>query len=133
MKYAGSCLCGDVSFEMEGEFRNFLLCHCRHCRKDTGSAHAANIFAAGATLTWLSGEDRVNSYQIPDTRHVRNFCSRCGSALPNIQADGALVVVPAGSLDSDVPIEPQGHIFMSSRANWDNQLETIRQFEKYPE
>jgi hypothetical protein len=44
----GSCLCGAVRFEVEGEFQRFYLCHCGHCRKDTGSApHAANLFAPG--------------------------------------------------------------------------------------
>jgi hypothetical protein len=40
----GSCLCGAVSFEVSGAFDSFFLCHCSRCRKDTGSAHAANLF-----------------------------------------------------------------------------------------
>jgi hypothetical protein len=47
--------------------------------------------------------------------------------------DGKLVVVPAGSLDVDVPIKPNGHIFCANRANWDNDLETIKKFDKLPE
>jgi hypothetical protein len=42
--YSGSCLCGEIRFEIEGEFERFYLCHCEYCRKDTGSAHAANLF-----------------------------------------------------------------------------------------
>ena len=42
--YSGSCLCGEIRFEIEGEFELFYLCHCEYCRKDTGSAHAANLF-----------------------------------------------------------------------------------------
>jgi len=41
---AGSCLCKKINFEIEGEFDSFYLCHCGRCRKDTGSAHAANFF-----------------------------------------------------------------------------------------
>jgi len=48
--YAGSCLCGEVRFEIEGEFERFYLCHCEFCRKDTGSAHAANLFSSTAAL-----------------------------------------------------------------------------------
>jgi len=34
-------------------------------------------------------------------------------------------VVPAGSLDSDVALRPQAHIFTASKANWDEALENV--------
>ncbi|MCO6185837.1 GFA family protein [Rhizobium sp. L1K21] len=122
-KYSGSCLCGHVKFEIEGEFEHFFLCHCSYCQKDTGSAHAANLFSTKAKLTWISGEGSVSTFKLPSTRHHKSFCSRCGSALPNLQMNGALVVVPAGSLDTKVAIAPDAHIFCHSRADWDVDLE----------
>jgi len=41
---------------------------------------------------------------------TNSFCSNCGSALPNIQFDGKLLVAPAGCIDSDIPMKPQAHI-----------------------
>ncbi|WP_421718505.1 GFA family protein [Algiphilus sp.] len=133
VKHEGGCLCGGVRFEVYGGFEGFFLCHCSHCRKGTGSAHAANIFSHVAKLRWLSGESQVTVYNLPETRHVRSFCTVCGSALPTLQMNGRLLVVPAGSLDTDVPLRPQGHIFMESRANWDEQLEKLPQFGSFPE
>lgn len=133
MKHFGSCLCGKVTFEVEGDFENFFLCHCERCRKDTGSAHAANLFSTSAKLKWISGENLVKTYNHNSIGHIKSFCPECGSALPNIQMDGTLLVVPAGSLDVDVSIRPDGHIFCANRANWDSGLENIRQFDKLPE
>lgn len=133
MKYGGSCLCGKVAFKVEGEFESFYLCHCERCRKDTGSAHAANMFSSSATLHWLSGEDLVKTHNFDNTGHIKSFCSECGSALPNIQMDGTLLVVPAGSLDCDAPILPTAHIFASRKANWDENLEKIPVFKELPE
>jgi hypothetical protein len=130
-KHSGSCLCGKITFEVEGDFENFFLCHCEYCRKDTGSAHAANLFSSTAKLTWLSGEKDVKTFDYDG--HIKSFCLECGSALPNIQMNGKLVVVPAGSLDTDVNIRPQGHIFLSHKANWDNNLEDITGFDELPE
>jgi hypothetical protein len=130
--HAGSCLCGSVSFEVHGDFQYFYLCHCSHCRKDTGSAHAANLFASGAELRWVSGRDKVTCFQLPSTRHSKCFCSICGSALPSLQRDGALLVVPAGSLDSKVNVRADAHIFMSSRAAWDDRLHEIPVVEGLP-
>ncbi|MCG6872181.1 MAG: GFA family protein, partial [Gammaproteobacteria bacterium] len=116
MSHKGSCLCGGISFEIDGDFDSFFLCHCQRCRKDTGSAHAANLFSSTARLRWLSGQDRAKTFRLGSTRHARSFCSDCGSALPGLQMDGSLLVVPAGCLDSAVPISPQGHIYFGSRA-----------------
>jgi hypothetical protein len=129
---AGSCLCGAVRFEIEGDFERFYLCHCVHCQKDTGSAHAANLFSSSAKLRWLAGEGQVSRFDLPGTRHTKSFCAACGSALPSVQMGGALVVVPAGSLDTPVKLVPHAHLFVSSRASWDHQLEDVKQEARLP-
>ncbi|MBN8606194.1 MAG: GFA family protein [Caulobacterales bacterium] len=131
-KHRGSCLCGEVRFEIEGAFEHFFLCHCGRCRKDTGAAHAANLFSTQARLTWLSGEEHIKTFQLPETRHARGFCRACGSALPSLQMDGALLVTPAGSLDGEVDIKPTAHILFASRANWDEHLEDAPKIDGLP-
>ena len=132
MKYLGSCLCGGVSFEIEGAFEHFYLCHCEKCRKDTGTAHAANLFSSKAKLKWLSGKDKVRTYNHRNEGHIKSFCEICGSALPNLQMNEKLLLVPAGSLDSDIDIKPDGHIFYESRAVWDHDLEKAKKYKDYP-
>ena len=127
--YSGSCLCGAVRFEVNGEFERFYLCHCEYCRKDTGSAHAANLFSSSATLQWVSGQDKVARFDLPATRHSRSFCSICGSALP---WQGRILVVPAGSLNGAVRLRPDAHLFVSSRADWDDGFGTVPMIEKFP-
>jgi hypothetical protein len=123
-KYSGSCLCGSASFEIFGNFENFYLCHCRYCRKGTGSAHAANLFSSTAKLAWLSGQEKISLFNLPSTRHNKCFCSVCGSALP-YTINGKLLVVPAGSLDDEISIRPNAHIFTASKAGWDDALENV--------
>lgn len=130
--HCGSCLCGQVRFEVEGAFERFFLCHCGRCRKDTGSAHAANLFSSTARLKWLAGQDKVTLFQLPSTRHARCFCASCGSALPYERPGGAGLVVPAGSLDSELRTRPDAHIFAASRAGWDDRLETFPSFAGFP-
>lgn len=128
--HAGSCLCGAVKFTVDGTFDRFYLCHCSHCRKDSGSAHAANLFASKASLKWLSGEDKVVTFLLPGTRHQRSFCSTCGSALPLASPFGW--VVPAGCLDTTLPQRPDAHLFCANRAAWDRELESIPMFDGFP-
>lgn len=131
-RYVGSCLCREVRFEIDGAFERFYLCHCEFCRKDTGSAHAANLFSSTASLTWISGEDKTRQFNLPATRHSKCFCSTCGSALPMRQMEDKLLVVPAGSLNSDIQIRPPAHIFVSSKASWDDALEKIPVVTRFP-
>jgi hypothetical protein len=130
--YRGSCLCGAVRFAIEGDFERFYLCHCTYCRKDSGSAHAANLFSSTATLQWLCGQEEVTVFDVPNTRHRHSFCCNCGSALPDLQMNGTLLKVPAGSLDSDVLRRPDAHIFFASKANWDDALEKILTVPRLP-
>lgn len=130
--YFGSCLCGTVKFEVIGDFESFYLCHCQYCQKDTGSAHAANLFSQSAKLSWHAGADAVTSFTLPGTRHNKSFCKLCGSALPSTQIPG-LLVVPAGCLDTKISILPTAHIFSSSKAAWDEKLECVPKFDGFPE
>ncbi len=131
-KYFGSCLCGTAKFQVEGQFDSFYLCHCRHCQKDTGTAHAANLFSQSAKLTWLMGAEVVKNFTLAGTRHNKSFCKLCGSALPSSVIPG-LLVVPAGCLDTDLTIPPTAHLFTSSKAGWDCELEKLPQFNGLPE
>lgn len=126
----GSCLCGAVRFRVEGAFEHFYLCHCSRCRKDTGSAHAANLFSSTAKLEWLSGQEHVRTFNLPRTRHTRCFCSVCGSALP--YASEKMLAVPAGSLDTELSIAADANIFMASRAAWDRSLASAPDSETFP-
>ena len=128
----GQCLCGAVKFRISGEFESFFLCHCARCRKDSGSAHSANLFSSTAKLTWVSGKDKIKTFRLSGSRHVKSFCADCGSALPVSQPKVGLLVVPAGSLDSRIDIRPNAHICCSSRANWDNDLPSIERIDGLP-
>ena len=130
-KYSGSCLCKDVAFEITGEFNGFFLCHCSRCRKETGSAHAANLFSKTAKFEWNRGQEKVKTFRLPESRFSRSFCQNCGSAVPTV--DKERMMVPAGSLESDIDILPTAHIFLGSKANWDKSLETVKGFECLPE
>lgn len=118
-QFPGSCLCGKVSFEVSGPFAAFHWCHCSRCRKDTGSAHASNLFAKPESIRWLNGEDMVRRFDLPEAeRFAKAFCARCGSPVPYVNRSGTHLIVPAGTLDVEPGIDPQDNIHWGSRASW---------------
>ncbi len=131
-KLSGSCLCGEVNFKFEGRLEKFFLCHCKHCQKDTGSAFAANVFSTHGSLTWIKGRERIKIYHLLGSRHVKSFCSNCGSALPYVDKQNGLTLIPAGSLEGELNLSPTAHIFSASRANWEGGLADLLAYEKLP-
>ena len=129
----GSCLCGAVKYEASGEAKRFLHCHCSRCRKATGTGHASNLFLQPGTLKWLSGEEQVRSFKVPEAKRFTNtFCATCGSRLPRQATGTDIVLIPAGSLDEEPPIAPQARIFHGSRAAWSGGGDDLPVFEEYP-
>lgn len=115
----GSCLCGAVKYEVTGEPTRFFHCHCSRCRKATGTGHASNMFVQPGTLKWLSGEDQVRTFKVPEAKRFTNsFCATCGGRVPRQAPGSDVVLVPAGSLDVEPPIKPQARIFTAWRASW---------------
>lgn len=128
---SGSCLCGKIRFKVTGTKQGFFLCHCSRCQKETGSAHASNMFFKGGSLDWLSGKDSVKTFRLEDTRFVKSFCLNCGSAVPTLSGDS--ILVPAGSLDMAVEGRPDAHIFWGSRSNWEDSLAHSPKFDAFPQ
>jgi hypothetical protein len=128
----GSCLCGAVKYEARGEPKRFLHCHCSRCRKATGTGHASNLFLQPGVLEWLAGQEQVRAYKVPEAQRFTNtFCATCGSRLPRQVAGADIVLIPAGSLDDEVPMAPQARIFTGSRASWSCGGDGLPTFAEY--
>jgi len=129
----GSCLCGTVKYEIKGEAQRFYHCHCQRCRKATGTGHGSMILITPLTcISWLEGEMLLARYKVPEAERFYNcFCSNCGSPMPRIVKELDGVLIPAGSLDTDSPLEVQARIFYDSRAEW-SCSDNIPCFAEYP-
>lgn len=131
-KFSGSCLCKTVRYQIEGDCIAFYHCHCQRCRKFSGTGHASNMRIDSQTIEWLSGENYVKQYKVPEAERFRNdFCSECGSPLPRYFSEAGFIVVPAGTLDHAINIKPDARIFWGSHCNWccDDDLP---KYEEYP-
>jgi hypothetical protein len=128
-KPQGSCLCGGVTFVVEGEPLRVQNCHCQRCRKARGTAHASNLFTTASGVRITSGEDLIDSYKVPEARYYTNvFCRRCGSKLPRFDPDRNIALVPMGTLDGDPGVRPERHIFVDSKASWFDIKDDLPQF-----
>jgi hypothetical protein len=117
--FRGSCLCGEVAFEVDGPFDHFLNCHCSRCRKATGTAHSCEMIVKPSAFRWLRGETSVVRYDLPQARSfATEFCKTCGSPMPHLTRRGREVIVHAGAFDDPLGAVPDRHAQWASRADW---------------
>ncbi len=130
----GSCLCGSVCYEINGEAQRFYHCHCQRCRKTTGSGHASNMLVTPEScITWTAGEDLLRRYKVPEAERFFNiFCSQCGSPMPRVIPVLGGVLIPAGTLNEEPPMQPGARIFQGSRAKWSCAGDDLPLYEEYP-
>jgi hypothetical protein len=129
--FTGSCLCGDVAWEIAGPLQFMSHCHCGRCRKAHGAAFSTAVFGPADGLRFHRGRDRIMRYEsTPGTR--RPFCGRCGSVVTSEDAWNGLVAVPAGPLDGDPAVRPLAHIFVASKAPWYEITDAAPRHDAYP-
>ena len=125
----GSCHCGGVAYELEGDLSLMVNCHCSRCRKARAAAHATNLFLAGPDFHWIRGEELLQEFKVPDAeRFTHCFCRDCGSSMPRVLGERALV--PAGSLDDDPGARERLHIYTGSKAPWYEIPDSLPQHEE---
>jgi hypothetical protein len=128
----GSCLCGDVAWEVANP-RGIMFCHCTRCRRARSTAHGANLFAPLDGFRWLRGESQLAEYKVPEARAFKQvFCTRCGSPAPRLAPERGFVVIPAGALDWDPGVKPLAHIYVAYKASWFEVTGPVPQYPELP-
>jgi len=113
----GSCLCGAVRYEIDGELGPIVCCHCTMCRKAQGSAFATNAPVPADRFRIVQGEGALRSYK-SSARKERLFCGTCGSPIFSRREGANDVRVRIGTLDTRLSVRPSAHIHVASKAEW---------------
>ena len=112
--FTGSCLCGGVSYKIEGILRPVILCHCTQCRKTSGHYVAATsckisaLTIKGDTLSWYSSSHHAE----------RGFCQTCGSNLFWRPLKSKKISVFAGTLDDETGLKTEAQIHPETKGDY---------------
>jgi hypothetical protein len=76
MMYSGSCHCGRISFEVDGELSEVKECNCSHCSRKGYLLW----FVPRGQLQLKTPEENMSTYKF--NKHVisHRFCPECGCA-----------------------------------------------------
>ena len=128
MSVKGSCECQGVVFELIGELRDVVFCHCSQCRKTSGHYWAATQVSKGnlnlikaTSLSWYDSSDKAR----------RGFCSVCGSSMFYERKGIDKISVSAGSLEIPTSLDRMRHIYVASKGDYYDISDGLPQFEEY--
>lgn len=116
---SGGCLCGQVRYRARTARARAMVCHCRDCQKQSGSAFSV-LFGLPAKDFLLEGvlNTFVGTADSGRTVH-RRFCPDCGSpVLTELPAQPGMVIVKGGTLDDPSWLAPGLHLWHKSAQPW---------------
>lgn len=129
----GQCLCGDVTFQAEGDISMMGNCHCMDCQQVSGSAYATLIFVNEDNVK-IQGEIKSFEHTV-DSGNVliKEFCPTCGSQMfgKNAARPGS-VALKAGSINEKEHIKPQFNVFVSRKLDCVTLDASIPAFDEMP-
>jgi hypothetical protein len=130
MMFKASCCCGAIQFELLAEPTMMGTCHCSRCRKVGASTF---VFVKRDSLRWLRGKEFVTRFE-PESpyRYARCFCSKCGTALGEIDSEAESLPIAANCLDDDPIIRNKFHEFVAEKPAWYDICDSAPQFEAHP-
>lgn len=127
--HKGSCLCGAVSFTVEGDLRPGDACHCTQCRRQSGHFWASTNVPREAIA--IRGESSVSWFQSSE-RVRRGFCSVCGSVLFWDPIGKPVLAVAMGAFDTPTGAELEMHIFVADKGDYYEIGDGVPQYERMP-
>ena len=130
--YQGSCLCGAMAYRFDAETGADGHCHCRSCRKASGSSFAANISVPAKAFRLLRGAAELKRFESSPEKY-RCFCSRCGSPLfAHVGEAPTFLRVRLGSLDNDFHAGAVCHFFTQHKADWFEITDDRPEYPQWP-
>ncbi|MEO9601152.1 GFA family protein [Parasphingorhabdus sp.] len=133
MTMTGQCLCGTVSYKIEGDLQMCGVCHCKNCQRQAGSSYSV-LFAVADEQIEISGN--LTTYDDhSDSGNVvhRHFCGTCGSPVKtSLPTQPGMTYIKAGTLDDTSVLQPQIHFWTGSKQPWVEIDANVAQMEGNP-
>ena len=111
----GGCLCGAVRYEVHGEMRDVVICHCEMCRRTHGHVGA---YSAAAKSALKLVESRGLKWYASSAFARRGFCSECGATVFWERIEGDRTSIAAGTIDSPTGLATTVQIHCASAGDY---------------
>lgn len=127
----GSCLCGEIVFELDVEKLKIYQCHCEQCRKQSGTASSCCSVVETNRFSWLSGQSNISKW-VKGSGFTSHFCSICGSPVPNEFRGMPYTWIPVGLIEAG-EIEIVANLYVCEAVRWGSVSTDVNPYETKPD
>jgi len=131
--FSGKCLCGEVSFEVNGKPVVVAQCHCEECRRLSGAGHTIGAMFPVSAVS-VNGELGKFKYVSSKGSEVtKAFCVSCGSPVFGTNSNSPdFMTLPLGSFDDAAGLAVEVVIFQRDKQHWDELSMDVMSFDTQP-
>ncbi len=124
----GSCHCQDVKFELLGEVKKVVNCHCNLCRKMNGAPFSTYAVSLANDFKLLHGD--LRSIKLTD-KATKFVCSQCCSPIYNQnQRFNGLNMLYLGALDQAEALPAEVNLYTATKLTWLDGLNEMPSLEQ---
>lgn len=114
----GSCLCGRIRYEIDGDVTHASHCFCTMCQKQHGAASGSYANVASSAFRYVAGEEAVLAYE-SSPGVTRCFCRHCGSTLTwQMAQHNGRIAVTLGTFDTPYTGPVEREIYPENKPQW---------------
>ncbi|HEX7341066.1 MAG TPA: GFA family protein [Rhodanobacteraceae bacterium] len=126
--HSGSCLCGSITYTLDGEPGTLTFCHCTRCQKANGTAFLAAAEIDRATFHLDDPSNYLKAFE-SSPNVFRHFCGNCGSPLFSRRPGPPEILrLRVGTLDTTLTKPLDAQIYYANKAPWYHPDDTSPRF-----
>ncbi|WP_339691109.1 GFA family protein [uncultured Parasphingorhabdus sp.] len=119
MTMTGQCLCGGVSYSIEGDLQMCGVCHCKNCQRQAGSSYSVLFAVADEQIEIIGDLTTYDDHAESGNVVHRHFCGTCGTPVKtSLPTQPGMTYIKAGTLDDTSVLHPQIHFWTGSKQSW---------------
>jgi hypothetical protein len=131
----GGCQCDAVRYELTGPPLRVVVCHCKECQRQSGSAFGMSVAVRENDFRLLRGAPKRFVRKTDSGRELECFfCPDCGTRIYHKpQGIGPVLNVKPGTLDDTTWLEPTLHAWIARKQRWVEIPTDLQAFETQPQ
>jgi len=133
-RYTGKCLCGGVTYAVNGAPLVVAQCHCEECRRLSGTGHTVGAMFPLDAVTVKGKLHRFKYVSATGSEVTKMFCPTCGSPVyrQNTRTPNH-VTLSLGTMDDARDLRVEVVIFSQDKPHWDDLSEDVVSFATQPD
>ena len=132
--HSGSCECGSVCYQYDGEPLTCYACHCTDCQTSSGSAFGLSMIINEKDIEITKGKVGISTIDVNGTKVKKHYCIQCSTSLM-FSADEypEMAALKPGTFEDTSWFRPIAHLWVRSAQPWVKLDSSTPQYEQQPE